>query len=823
MSISSMLGSDNDKPTREPAQPYPQNPVPPFSHSNPPASVMGAMSPPQHTSRPSVGEYPYKPRSQTPEQFGVPNLFQSRPHRSSSSSMVQRPGPFGEPQRPINNTPFSRFGESSYTPTSSGSMNRTEEVSDPARRTSISDLMQRPNSQPQPNNNFGASRPSPFTTPSTRPAWLEHSGSNSTGNTGLANPTEMGRRQSLGGESRQDVGFPSRQTEQINSYDTRPPGFNTRPQQSPFGTQDRERTSQPRTESTPSHQTSPDTHRQADPSPSRTPGTVSNDRLSMQNPLRAPDSQLTSQPMMKQDSAQSQGERSIFGDRLDRSRPRLFSPFGSSVTSQPFSGTSAPPEDQSRKGSDELSQHRLLLGVAADAKRGRFSPLPQAVQGAQAQSLGPDKIVKTESGSGRVFSGIGGGVPTPSVAPASGRPGLSASPFRRDEGTSRLSEENLMKVSRDTPGIGKRARRLKDEEGRASSEMGMATVNGRGKRARHHQYAWSCECAPRNFAKHFCSHHHYKVDNDEFAALQRRSTPLSGLTSIRQTSTPTNGVSSSSHHHHHHRHTHHNHTPQTPSFKSNTMIKISPVLDAASKTPRRHLGSFLYNPKISTIDNHTPLRTKLNVSIQPNLLPSWRDPDQVNCTYTVRVSKTWLRRDEREAICAERYLWGSGIFTDDSDPVAAAIHSGYLKGAWGEWVDTALLEQIIQEQNPKIDAGQEHVPTELVEPRPGMDLHITLLVLPQLERYEETVRYGVKSRSWPEEPNSAPHDGVSFMVLNCEWVNERTGRGKGRTGEERRQRLRTDFANGLSKASAAKTKILLEMSSRNMLVKASVA
>jgi hypothetical protein len=210
----------------------------------------------------------------------------------------------------------------------------------------------------------------------------------------------------------------------------------------------------------------------------------------MRNPLQAPEPQITSQPMTQQDSAQSQSERSVFGERLDRSRPRLFSPFASSVTSQPFSGTSAPPEDQSRKGSDELSQHRLLLGVAADAKRGRFSPLPQAVQGAQAQSLGPDKIVKTESGSGRVFSGIGSGVPTPSIVPVTGLPGLSASPFKRDDGTSRLSEENLMKVSRSTPGIGKRARKLKDEEGRASSEMGEGrgtSVNGRGKRARHHQ------------------------------------------------------------------------------------------------------------------------------------------------------------------------------------------------------------------------------------------------------------------------------------------------------------------------------------------------
>lgn len=490
MSISSMLGSDNDKPTREPVPTYAQNGVTSFGHASQPTSSIGAMSPPQHTPRPSVGEYTYKPRSQTPEQFGFPTLFGTRPHRSSSGSMVQRPGPFGEPQRAMNNTSFSRYGEPAYTPSSTGLVNRPEEVSDSARKTSMSDLMQRPNSQPQQNNSFGMSRPSPFTTPSTRPAWLEHSGSNTTGNASYTNSTESGRRQSLGGEPRHDMNSAPRQNESINSYDTRPPAFMNRPQQPPFGPQDRERPSQSHTESTPSHPTSPNTHRQANPSPSHTPANLSNDRAIIRNPLQAPEPQITSQPMIQQDSAQSQSERSIFGERLDRGRPRLFSPFAGSVTSQQFSGTSATPEDQNRKGSDELSQHRLILGVAADAKRGRFSPLPQAVQGAQAQSLGPDKIVKTEGGSGRVFSGIGSGVPTPSIVPATGLPGLSASPFKRDDGTSRLSEENLMKVSRSTPGIGKRARKLKDEEGRASSEMGEgrgASVNGRGKRARHHQ------------------------------------------------------------------------------------------------------------------------------------------------------------------------------------------------------------------------------------------------------------------------------------------------------------------------------------------------
>lgn len=194
------------------------------------------------------------------------------------------------------------------------------------------------------------------------------------------------------------------------------------------------------------------------------------------------------------------------------------------------------------------------------------------------------------------------------------------------------------------------------------------------------------------------------------------------------------------------------------------------------------------------------------------MLPSFRNAEMSNCTYTVRVSRTWLRRNEREAICAERFLWGSGIFTDDSDPVAAAIHSGYIKGAWGDWADAALLEQIVREQNPKIDAGQENVPEEPIEPLSGMDLHITLLALPQLERYEPTVRNGVSSRVWPEKPKDAPHDGASFLVLNCEWVDEGAERGKARTGAARRQRLHDDFANVYPKSSARKPATTIDMS-----------
>jgi hypothetical protein len=268
---------------------------------------------------------------------------------------------------------------------------------------------------------------------------------------------------------------------------------------------------------------------------------------------------------------------------------------------------------------------------------------------------------------------------------------------------------------------------------------------------------------------------------------------LSSLNPIRRTSTPKSNGNALTHYHHHHRHHHHHHhhhhpAPSQKTFKPHTVIKIGPVVKAAAKYPRHHLGSFLYSPILSVPDLHTPVRTKLNVSIRPNLIPSFNDPLQTNSTYTIRVSRTWLRTSERAAICAQRFLWGSGIYSDDSDPIAAAIHSGFIKGAWSDCVDMALLEQVIKEQNPSIDVKQ-NVPFEPVEPPDGKDLHITLLVLPQLERYAESVRYGVKSRTWPEEAKDAPHDGVSFMVLACEWVDEGSGRGQDRSGAARRKRL----------------------------------
>jgi hypothetical protein len=469
----------------------------------------------------------------------------------------------------------------------------------------------------------------------------------------------------------------------------------------------------------------------------------------------------TSHNMMRQDSVQSTS--SAFGGY----RPRAFSPFAGSVASQTMSVTSMPAEEMARKGSDELSHHRQILALAADSKKGRFSPVPQAVQGAQAQTPVPDAATQKEHG--RVFAGLGGalGSATPGT-----RPGLAPSPFKSND---RLSEENLMKISRSSSGVPKRARKY-DDEIRAESEAGAGPKKRGAKRSK---YA-----------------HSYRLDLDD-APGARRNTALS-TTMRREVSSNPNPTSNPT-----------QLQKKEPIFRPKKTIRITPIVNAAKRLPRRHVGNFRYDPVISGAD--IPSNNKFDISIKPNLLPSFNDPDKVNCTFSVRVPKLWLQKRERRMIGHESYLWGSGIYADDSDVVAAAIHSGFIKAVPPEGVDETLLERVVKEQNAKIE-GLINVPETPVDPETekGKDAIITCVVLPTLERYTGSSRFGISSRDWPGEGRTV-HDGVSFAVIKVEFVAGGVeGRRMGRTGVERRARLKEELKERLD-SEKKKLKIIERM------------
>jgi len=91
----------------------------------------------------------------------------------------------------------------------------------------------------------------------------------------------------------------------------------------------------------------------------------------------------------------------------------------------------------------------------------------------------------------------------------------------------------------------------------------------------------------------------------------------------------------------------------------------------------------------------------------------------------------------------KRKVWGTDIYTDDSDVVGIALHSGWLR---------------LSSNDGCQDEGPNKVQTLLVK----------LLVTPALVRYQGCTRQGLRSRSWGNG-----HEGVSLMLTGIEPLHDR--------------------------------------------------
>jgi len=215
------------------------------------------------------------------------------------------------------------------------------------------------------------------------------------------------------------------------------------------------------------------------------------------------------------------------------------------------------------------------------------------------------------------------------------------------------------------------------------------------------------------------------------------------------------------------------------------------VIKEASKRPRRHLGSQLYEAKVELPRANSQLDEQFGYSSKPKRLPAF-ESNPINCTFTIRVSHQFLRSRERSQIVTQRHLWGAKVYRDDSDPIAAAIHSGWLRGEWNDSVNVEMLDPRISAPNDPSDAEEtlENKPAAPVVPPPEMSLHITLLILPTLEEYFASTEYGITSRK------SMGHDGFSFQIQKLQWVDEGYGvRGQERGAAALKRRL--DASNAL--------------------------
>lgn len=94
----------------------------------------------------------------------------------------------------------------------------------------------------------------------------------------------------------------------------------------------------------------------------------------------------------------------------------------------------------------------------------------------------------------------------------------------------------------------------------------------------------------------------------------------------------------------------------------------------------------------------------------------------------------------------ERKVWGSEVYTDDSDVLAMCVHSGWIEGPAKVQLGPAF-------SNERLPGSEDNL---LYSPP---DLRVTLRVAPRLVGYRESCGGGFWSRSW-----LGMHDGVSLLV-----------------------------------------------------------
>ncbi|KAF8946824.1 hypothetical protein BGZ47_011215 [Haplosporangium gracile] len=181
------------------------------------------------------------------------------------------------------------------------------------------------------------------------------------------------------------------------------------------------------------------------------------------------------------------------------------------------------------------------------------------------------------------------------------------------------------------------------------------------------------------------------------------------------------------------------------------IVKNDPNLKMSGR-PELFLGYYRYDPAV--------------------LLPAMQGKE--NSLLEVRVASTYLTYDNAKV--KKRELWGTDIYTDDSDVVAILIHAGYfIPPTNSQCTDEDSFHPTSQHHN--------FVSNPIKHICPGFDLAVTLRVMPKLIKYQGSIRHRIKSRTW-----STGHDGVSFKIESIRKLGAGEALNKGRSQSKRRMK-----------------------------------
>ncbi|WFD29943.1 hypothetical protein MSPP1_000957 [Malassezia sp. CBS 17886] len=117
----------------------------------------------------------------------------------------------------------------------------------------------------------------------------------------------------------------------------------------------------------------------------------------------------------------------------------------------------------------------------------------------------------------------------------------------------------------------------------------------------------------------------------------------------------------------------------------------------------------------------------------------------------------------------QRRLWGTDVYTDDSDVLAMCVHAGWIEAPpipdVPEWLSGGGSSQVARAWEG-LSAEDAHPRERAPPPRAEAatcDLSVTLRIAPKLILYKGSHRGGIRSRSWGNT-----HDGVSLVVESVE-------------------------------------------------------
>ncbi|KXS10871.1 Rxt3-domain-containing protein [Gonapodya prolifera JEL478] len=186
----------------------------------------------------------------------------------------------------------------------------------------------------------------------------------------------------------------------------------------------------------------------------------------------------------------------------------------------------------------------------------------------------------------------------------------------------------------------------------------------------------------------------------------------------------------------------------------------------------RFLGSLRYH---SPRYPRPALPTTSSVSLHP--LPPFTGVDLYG-VLEVRVPA--LECSVENLGVKKRAVWGTGVYTDDSDVVAALIHSGWIRPSDAPPIVSPPANfstagyQLPTDPPPPPSSFPQPPPLPIpVDSVPGRTVVARLRVLPKLTRYAGTLRNGLRSRSW-----GGGHGGESFRVEGVELLDEPTRGGR---------------------------------------------